>query len=166
MTREEFQNRVVVHHPSMYRVAVALTRDADEAADLVQETMVRLWVSRDRLDDVENMAGYCLGALRNRFVDTVRSHRTTASLSAVEADDSLTLESEQTIDNRSALSLVGRIIDKLPTNQRTVIRLSTFGGCSNDEIVRITGLSEGNVRTLLSRARKTIKNLYLENTYI
>ena len=43
------------------------------------------------------------------------------------------------------------------------MELSSFGECSNEEIAEITGYSNENVRTLLSRARKTVKKLFLIN---
>ncbi len=63
------------------------------------------------------------------------------------------------LEYRERLSEVNRIIATLPKNQQDVIRLSSFGGCSNDEIAGITGLSDTNVRALLSRGRKKIKSL-------
>jgi RNA polymerase sigma-70 factor, ECF subfamily len=48
-------------------------------------------------------------------------------------------------------------IDHLPLIQKQVLHLKQFRNCSFEEISEITGLSEGNVRVILSRARKTLK---------
>jgi len=56
--------------------------------------------------------------------------------------------------------VVRRLAATLGETQRKVFMMATFGECDNDEIVRATGLSEANVRQLLSRARKRIKELY------
>jgi RNA polymerase sigma-70 factor (ECF subfamily) len=59
---------------------------------------------------------------------------------------------------------IQRLIDKLPEKQRQVIRLRDINDCSLKEIEEITGLSSINVRVLLSRARKVVKEQYLKVT--
>lgn len=63
-------------------------------------------------------------------------------------------------DTRAAIE---RLIDSLPEGQRTAIRLSSFGGLDNNEIAATTGLSEANVRQLLSRGRRKLRELWNEN---
>lgn len=162
MTRIEFQQKVASHHEKMYRVALSFTNDPDAACDLVQDTLVKLWVKRHLLDDIENLGGYCVGALRHQFADSLRSSRATK----ISLDDGVDVPDESAhnkMDGQSNLELVRRIIDTLPANQALVVKLSGFSGCSNEEIAGITGLSPANVRTLLSRGRKRIKELYINN---
>ena len=52
---------------------------------------------------------------------------------------------------------VKRLIEHLPENQRQVLRLRSLDDCSMEEIEHITGLNAGNIRVLLSRARKTLR---------
>ena len=52
---------------------------------------------------------------------------------------------------------LGELIEQLPENQRQVIRLRGIEDCSYEDIEQITGLSSSNIRTLLSRARKLIR---------
>lgn len=54
--------------------------------------------------------------------------------------------------------LIGRIIEAMPENQRTVLRLMTTENLDTREAARLTGFSEANVRQLLSRARKHIRD--------
>ncbi len=160
MTRKEFQERIISQLPVMYRVAFALSGDRDEANDMVQDTMIRLWNGRENLDNVSNIPAYCLMALKRRFYDGVKSKKTTESICDISEEAT---EKTDMLEHRSALELVRKIIEILPEGQRTVIRLSTFAGRSNDEISQITGYSNENVRTMLSRARKTIKKLFILN---
>lgn len=95
-----------------------------------------------------------------RFFDSIRANRPTQELTDVAEEAS---ERTDLIEHRSSLELVKRIIETLPSGQRTVMELSSFGECSNEEIAEITGYSNENVRTLLSRARKTVKKLFLIN---
>ena len=51
-------------------------------------------------------------------------------------------------------------MNKLPEQQRQVLQLRAFNECSFEEIESITGLTSVNVRTLLSRGRRRLKELY------
>lgn len=55
--------------------------------------------------------------------------------------------------------MVMRAIERLPAEQKRVFKLSAFGGLSNAEIADILGITQGNVRVILSRVRKFIKEI-------
>lgn len=160
MTRKEFHDRIISQLPVMYRVAYSLSGDKEEAGDLVQDTMVRLWDNRETLDNITNHTAYCITVMKHRYYDMVKSRRATETLTT---EPEALIERDELIDHRSSLELVQKIIDTLPEGQRAVIRLSAFAGQSNEEISEITGYSHENVRTLLSRARKNIKKLFTLN---
>lgn len=162
-TEEFFKREILTRYRAMYRVAaVILDNNRDDAADAVQMAMTRLWERRSTLPAVQNPAGYCLAAARTAAVDLIRSRHSAEELteaSAATADDSVTgrVEASQQLDT------IGRLIGQLPANQQRVIRLSAWSGCSNTEIAAATGLSEANVRTLLSRARTKLRLLYSQH---
>jgi RNA polymerase sigma-70 factor (ECF subfamily) len=52
------------------------------------------------------------------------------------------------------------LMSQLPPQQQEVMKLRTWGDCSLQEIAEITGMSHDNARTLLSRARRKLKELY------
>ena len=60
------------------------------------------------------------------------------------------------------MKIVLHIISELPEQQRQVVLLRHFEEKSTEEIERETGLSNANIRVLLSRARKTIKELFTQ----
>lgn len=49
MTTQEFKDKIMPHHGAMFRVASAILSDSEEAADAVQDSMMRLWQYRDKL---------------------------------------------------------------------------------------------------------------------
>lgn len=165
MTRKEYQNIIAPIFPRMYRVALALTADADEACDLTQETLLKLWTGRDRLAGAANPEAYCMAALRNRFYDMARS-RSCDGLAVAVSDDMPLADSAagdgDIVGIRSDLDLALKLMTSLPEAQQRVVRLSSVGGCSNDEIAELTGFSPANVRTLLSRGRKRIRELFIK----
>ena len=96
--------------------------------------------------------------MRNLCLDYLRSPH---SNSRSEPLEGVSLHSEDSperqVELRDQLRQVSRLIEELPPNQRQVIRLRGMEDCSLEEIAQITGFSDANVRTLLSRARKYIK---------
>jgi RNA polymerase sigma-70 factor (ECF subfamily) len=51
-------------------------------------------------------------------------------------------------------------MEKLPAQQKQVIQLKVWDNLSNEEIGNITGLTQGNIKMIISRAKKTIKETY------
>ncbi|MDE7370126.1 MAG: RNA polymerase sigma factor [Muribaculaceae bacterium] len=150
-------------HQQLYRVAFRLTGNREDAEDVVQETYLKIWNNRDHLCQLDNPAAFCMTTLKNMFIDFLRRKRGDGS-SGVSVED-VTIDSDtdvgKQIEQRDSLDVVTRLIDQLPDNQRDVIRMRDIADLPFEEIEAATGLSPGNIRTLLSRARKKIKEQYI-----
>lgn len=158
MDPEQFRTAIVPLYRQMYAAAAAILGDRDEAADAVQDAMEKLWEARDTLDSILSPPAYCMTVLRRVAIDRIRRRRPTEQISAV---------SEPPVppdDTDDIPELIDRIIATLPPNQQLVIRLNAFDGHSTDEIAARTGLSNDNIRQLISRARKRIRELYQKYT--
>lgn len=157
MTHAEFIANVLPLHDDMYRLASAMCGSADDASDAVQETMMKLWKARNGIPsgDVATPA-YCMKALKANTITLLsrRRHNETLEdrLNDTDADSRLELD-----DTQRTLT---RIIDSLPENQRIVMRLIAVEGCDYTTAAKLTGFSETNVRKLLSRARKHIREVF------
>ena len=64
---------------------------------------------------------------------------------------------EKELEEKEDIRHIQELIEQLPENQRQVIRLRGIEDCSYEDIEQITGLSSSNIRTLLSLARKLIR---------
>ena len=73
-----------------------------------------------------------------------------------EADDDIV----KRIDQRDTLEKVVQLMDTLPAIQREALRLRAYSDCSVKEISELLGITTDNTRTLLSRARRQLKELY------
>lgn len=158
MDSNEFKQRFLPCTQKMYASALRLTGNPQEAEDLVQDTFLKLWLKRDSLPQVDSDEAFCLITLRNLFVDTVRRRhledsQKEASLLNIGEPENVT----EGIDERDNVDRAKRIISKLPEKQRLLITLRDVEGLSFSEIKSLTGLSEVNMRVLLSRARKTVR---------
>ena len=157
-----FKDKVLRHSADMWRMAVSILRDSDMAKDAVQDALSRLWENRARIIDMDNARSYCLTAVRNAAVDI---HRRRSVLDMGSIDEAYPVPAsdrnpEQQLAGTQKMEMIHRLISTLSPDQQTVIRLSSFGGCDVAEIRQATGLSADNVRALLSRARRKLREMY------
>ena len=164
MNATEFKRIFLPSHQALYRFAFRLTGNREDAEDLVQETFLKLWNSRERIGEPENPTAFSMTALRNVYVDSVRRRREEMSHASPADIGEIPVASEtdivQLVEFRDSVNLVLKLVDNLPANQRDIIRMRDIADSPYDEIEEATGLSPGNIRTLLSRARKKIKEQY------
>ncbi|MBQ6652792.1 MAG: RNA polymerase sigma factor [Prevotella sp.] len=149
---------------AMYWAAFRLTGNSAEAEDLMQDAFLKLWTGRDKLPAMESAEGYAVKTLHRLFLDrqrTLHPETDTAidNLVNLPADDNLQHE----VELREQNDYVIKLIEKLPAQQRQIITLRDIDGLSYDEICRKTGLSQINVRVILSRARKAIRKKFDRN---
>lgn len=162
MTENRFNDEIIPMHAAMYRVAVAILGTADDAADVVQDVMVKLWNKRHTLDSVSSLSGYAINAVRNECVTRMTRTSQCADIDSL-ADQCADDDQHAAIERRESLRIVARAIEGMPDTQRQVFDLSIFGALSNQEIANATGLTEVNVRAILSRGRKKLKQLFSKN---
>lgn len=158
MTEREFQERVVPLQSLMYALSLKLKIPPDDSADIIQETLIKLWRYRDSIPaDATGLKAYCLKTFRNECISAVRKSKPTAWLDEAPEIGCADGESAEYHDTRERIE---NIVDSLPQGQREVLRLSGFGGFDNKEIARATGMTENNVRQLLSRGRRRLRELF------
>lgn len=143
----------------MYSTAMVILRNSDDASDAVQEAFTRLWERRNELPNIDNPEAYCVTTIKRICIDRLRSK--TVAINEV-TEDTLLISDDSDVqaDNRESLQLITHLMSKLPVQQRQVLQLRAFNECSLDEIESITGLTGVNVRTLLSRGRRRLRELY------
>lgn len=157
MNAEKFSSTVIPLYRELFAVAFTLIKDRDAAADIVQDAMVKLWNYRDMLDNVASVKGFAMVTLRNTAVDYCRRERPRDRLDDI-AEPAIQPDLPDDVD------LIYGIIDALPERQRRIMRMSALEGQSTDEISEMTGLNADNIRQILSRGRKKIRELYKKYT--
>ncbi|MBQ2838866.1 MAG: sigma-70 family RNA polymerase sigma factor [Muribaculaceae bacterium] len=162
MDSSAFKRLLLPHYRRMYATAITILRNSDDASDAVQEAFTRLWEKRDDLPNIDTPEAYCVTTIKRVCIDRIRKN--TLPINEV-TEDTLLISDDSDIqaDNRESLQLVTLLMNKLPEQQRQVLQLRAFNDCSLEEIESITGLTGVNVRTLLSRARRRMKELFNSN---
>lgn len=150
MTTDEFINTVVALQPAMHSVARRYLQD-ECAADAVQDTLVSLWRKRGRLRRMDNVRAYCLMAVRNRCIDMLRASHNTERLEAATADSLSDEGMEEALEAERRFAKLEQALATLSPQQQQLVRMRYVEQLGSRDIARITGLSESNVDTIMSR---------------
>lgn len=157
MTEQRFHIDYLSLAETLFRIAYYILESQAEAEDAVQEVYLKLWKSRDRLDDVLSPKAYCVRMLKNACIDRLRAARKMElpeELPERETADN----QDDTIDSRTRLNKVLEAVKALPERHRKILLLRTVEGLSYDEITRRTGINYITCRVLLSQARSKLKS--------
>lgn len=159
---EHFKRKFLPFHPKLFRIACALVGNKSDAEDILQDAYFKLWNKRNELPEIENPEAFCVTLVRNLCFDFLRSPQASRRETEIEEVTSLATDSspEKELETKDKEQQIRQLISRLPDNQRQVIRLRGIDDCSMDEIEQITGLSAVNIRVLLSRARKIIREQF------
>lgn len=161
MDAETFKKVFLPYHQKLYRIACRIVQDVANAEDIVQDTFVKLWNKRDNMDDVENTEAFAIIILRNTCLDYLRKNKNECNIDYdLQIPEAVSLSKQLEIKEES--ERVKKLIDKLPDPQRQIIMMKHWDGYSDEEIELATGLSAGNIRVILSRARKTVREQFLK----
>jgi RNA polymerase sigma-70 factor (ECF subfamily) len=155
------------------RVAAALARMAGPAFDpeeLAHEVFVRVWKSAHRYEPSAKLATWLLTIARNLFLNELRyrtRHPTVSMDAAAEGGHSplenpagpASLHPDAALIEQELRRAIDGALQKLPENQRTAMVLRRYEDLSYEEIAAVLGVSVGSVKSLLFRARATLKEL-------
>ena len=159
MNAEIFKKIFLPYHKKLYRIAYKFLENQQDSEDMVQETYIKLWQKRDEWESIINPESFAVVLLKNNCLDylkKVKPETNPVDGIQIPAIDSLLIQ----IEDRDELSHIQFIMKQLPVQQQQVIRLKIWDNLSDEEIEEITGLTRGNIKVLVSRARKKIKELY------
>ena len=150
MTTESYMDEVKAMRPTLLSVARGILGSDEEAEDVVQDAMLRLWQLRD--EPIRNVRGFARIVVRNLCLSKVRRKR--AMVDIARADIANDDESESARNEQ--IDRMMKLVEALPTMQQTVLRMRHMQEMTMADIARLVGTSEAAVRQSLSRARRSI----------
>ncbi|HET7787869.1 MAG TPA: RNA polymerase sigma factor [Myxococcales bacterium] len=169
------------YHGSMLRVAQVFVQSPAVAEDVVQETWLAVLEGIARFEGRSPLRSWIFRILANRARTRAQREARTQPFSSMEEEgDGPTVDPARFLpddhpqwpghwsaapspwaDARlmagETLALAQRAIDALPSRQKQVILLRDVEGCSPEEVCEALGLSDGNQRVLLHRARAAVR---------
>ena len=140
----------------MYRLALRITLNSQEAEDVVQDTIIKLWKMGDKFDQVENTEAYVLRMTRNLALDRQRLKvNQSESIEGMDFQSSSSIESS--IEHNEQIDNIRKAMEQLPEKQRVAMQLRDFEGRSYKEIAEIMEITEDQVKVNIFRARQALK---------
>lgn len=156
--RDDVVRNIADYIPQLRRYALALTRNTDEADELVQESLSRMVARRSLWRNVRRPRAYLFSILHNVHVDRRRKSRAEAdNLHLTQIDMPADIVTDPTL----AFDLT-RALRQIPRRQRQVILLIAIEGLSYRETASALRIPIGTVMSRLSRGRSTLRRLLRE----
>jgi RNA polymerase sigma-70 factor (ECF subfamily) len=181
--RAEFERQALVHTDALYGAAYRLTRNARDAEDLVQDSLLRAYRFWDSFEQDSNCKAWLLRIVTNTFINEYqRKKRSREVLDAATAEQDTTdgvlihaaandrQTPERALLDRSVSDDVQRALDALPEDFRTAVVLCDVQGLSYKEIAEIMQTPVGTVMSRLFRGRKllaaSLREFALQEGYV
>ena len=157
MDTTTFKDRLLPLSGKLYNIAFKIVGETFVAEDMVQEAYIKLWGRKGNLDKLSNIEAFAVTILKNQCLDYLRTRHEYVDIEAEKEAFEKTQYEEK--EDKEKLSQVMVMIEHLPPQQKTILEMRCIKDLSIEEIEKATGLTNINVRTLLSRARKKIREL-------
>lgn len=157
MNQTSFLNLVLPFKDKLYRLAKRLLISNEEAEDVTQEILMKLWVNKGKIGSYKNIEAFAMTMTKNYCLDRLKS-KSASNLKIVHSnyrDESVKLQKQ--IEQKDSVSWVQKIMQQLPPQQRMVLQLRDIEQYEFAEIAKVMEMKETAVRVTLSRARKAIK---------
>jgi RNA polymerase sigma-70 factor (ECF subfamily) len=150
------------HYSELCIYAVRFLKDEDEAEEIVQEIIFKLWEQREQLENVNSLRSYLYRSVHNRCLNYIKHqlHKNKYQDKAYVEMKKLELESAEDYQQKELEDKVHAAIHSLPDRCKEVFQLSRFEGKKNKEISDHLGISvkavEANITRALSALRESL----------
>jgi RNA polymerase sigma-70 factor, ECF subfamily len=174
VTAWNFDSQVMPYLDSLYNTAYRMTRSAEDAEDLVQETYFKAYKYYDKFEEGTNLKAWLFKILKNTFINNYRRKKLEPrSVDFAEIEDSFERivrrdNNDQTADPESEFFTgvldddVRKALESLPYDYRMVVILADLEDFSYKEIADILDCPVGTVMSRLYRGRKLLEKALLK----
>lgn len=152
MTEREYNQCVNQYADNVYRFIVKNLRHEEDARDVVQTAFEKMWVNREEVDYAK-CKSYLFTVAYNQMIDHIRKVKRITLKDEFREE---ALISDRGVSNTK--KVLEQALSRLNETQRSLVLLKDYEGYSYEEIGKITGLNESQVKVYLHRARIQLKN--------
>ncbi len=170
-----FESDVMQHLDALYRTALRMTRNPQDAEDLVQETMLRAYRFLDRFEPGTNLRAWLFKILTNTYINRYRKAASEPRIDSLDDSEELSLyryldneaasrggSVEAQVLDRFAENDIKEAIEKLPPQYRITVLLADVEGFSYNDIAEITNVKKGTVMSRLFRGRRLLQKALVD----
>jgi RNA polymerase sigma-70 factor (ECF subfamily) len=155
--RDEIRERMVAVLPRLRRFAYALTGNAEQGDDLVQDACLRALSRIDQWQPGTRLDSWMYRIAQNIWLDRVRANKVRGEVVDVEVAEAIAGSDGRAVtESELTLQAVAAALARLPAEQRAVVALVCVEGASYKEAAEITGVPIGTVMSRLARARRAL----------
>ncbi len=162
----EFASALAAELPRLVHLATRLVRDADQAEDCAQETIVGAWRRRDQLRDPAALGAWLRRSLVNRVIDRSRTHHDELDIDAVEADwqdDRYSVAPDRVLERAELRDDLEDALARLPVIYRVTVVLHDVLGWTAAEIARAMSTGLPATKQRLRRGRMLLVSALAED---
>lgn len=152
MTVREYNDCVTQYSDNVFRFILKNLRHEEDSRDVVQSAFEKLWMHRDEVDNARSKS-YLFTVAYHQMIDHIRKVKRISLRD--DFNETLRVSDKPVNITRKVLEVA---LARLNDIQRSLILLKDYEGYSYEEIGKITGLSESQVKVYLHRARIQMKN--------
>jgi len=159
MTEKEYNECVNLYADNVYRFILKNLRHEEDARDVVQTAFEKMWRNREEVDNTK-CKSYLFTVAYHQMIDHIRKVKR-INLKEDFSDDNRV----QHMPAQNLRKTLEEALSRLSDIQRSLVMLKDYEGYSYEEIGKITGLNESQVKVYLHRARIQMKSylVKLEN---
>lgn len=164
--------QILLHRylPIIHRYAMRMLGNQTDASDIAQEVFIRFWQKSHNFDPARAKLSTWLHQIaHNLCIDHFRKHSKMTSIDG-SADQILYDQNQEWEDSEADLATelqtqLKRAIESLPERQRSALIFCHYQGLSNKQAAEILNVSVDALESLLSRARRSLKNTFLDQSH-
>lgn len=163
-----FETLINENKNNVYRVALSVVHNPQDAEDIAQEAFVKVFLSIKSFDGRSSLSTWLYRITYNLSLDFLKKHGKKALLTKTLDDPentellSLADDSyipEEVFEKKQLKQDLFEALESLPEEQRVLIEMKDVNGFSYEEILAITGLKEGTLKSRLNRGRLSMKKI-------
>ncbi len=151
MTEKEYNICVTNYADNVFRFIIKNIRHEEDARDIVQTAFEKMWKNRDQVDN-DKAKSFLFTVAYNQMIDHIRKNKKVIIADEVSEDYKVGFQ-----PNFELKKKLNAALNTLSDLHKSLVLLKDYEGYNYDEIGKITGLKESQVKVYLHRARIQLK---------
>ncbi len=169
---KSFEKLILQYENIIYNICIKILKNEQEAYDATQEVCIKIWKQINNFEGKSKFSTWVYRIASNQCLDILRKQRNqkVVSIHQNTTDDEWIMEVEDTtqdilkhIENIELQDTLKLALQELTPEHKSIIVLRDVQDYSYDEISQRLDISLGTVKSRLSRARQTLKNILLQD---
>jgi RNA polymerase sigma-70 factor (ECF subfamily) len=162
--QNKFRESILPVIDQLFRLAFSITKNKQDAEDVVQDVLLKVWKKKADWGNIENLKAYCFRSIRNTALDKIALMDNSLEEMPENYDCPIPEgDTQQQMEIAEQMELLELWVKQLPEKQQTIFRLREIEGLTYKEIATIMKITEEQVKTNLFRLRRKLKKHFDNN---